>query len=83
MESRPIDESSAKNIVQLTPSNTVDFANRPRGVIIKTDGAVAFVNEDDSVTTVPGGILVVGMPYPLAPKRINSTGTTAVIYGIY
>lgn len=82
-ENRPIDESSAKNIVQLSPSNTVDFANRPRGIIVKTDGAVAFVNDDDSVTVVPGGILAVGIVYPLAPKRINATSTTAVLYGVY
>lgn len=82
-ESRPIDESSAKNIVQLTPSDTVDFANRPRGIIVKTNGAIAFVNDNDSVTIVPSGILAVGMLYALAPKRINATSTTAVIYGVY
>lgn len=80
---RPIDESSAKSIVQLSHSDTVDFTVRPRGIIVKTDGIIVFVNDDDTTTTIPANVLAVGMLYALSPKRINATTSTAVVYGVY
>lgn len=73
----------AANIKALTTSDTVALSPRPRGIMLATAGAVAFVNADDSVTTVATGVLLTGIVYPLTPVRINATGTDATLLGIY
>lgn len=72
----------AKTLKALSTSNTVDFVDRPRGIIV-TAGTIAFVNDDSSVTNIADGVLATGIVHPLCPKRINATGTTATIYGVY
>jgi hypothetical protein len=80
--SNPISSFPGRNVVQLTTSNSVNFAEQPRGIIV-TAGAIVFVNEDDTTTSIADGVLATGVVIPIAPKRINATGTTATIYGVY
>lgn len=80
---RPTSTSPAKSIVELTTSDTVNFTARPRGIIVKTDGVIVLVNEDNTTLTIPAGVLLTGVVHPISPKRINATATTAVLYGVY
>lgn len=82
--SKQIAQSPAKNIKALTPSDTVDFSPRPRGIIIGVAGDIVFVNDDNTTTTVSDGELTSTIILPLSPKRINATNTTATkLYGVY
>lgn len=82
-QNRPIDSSSAGSIVQLTNSDSANFATKPRGIIIKTDGIIVYVNDDDTTIQLAAGTLATGIVHPLSPKRINATTTTAVVYGVF
>lgn len=78
-----VNSSPGKNIAPLTPSDSVNFTPRPRGIIIGA-GDIAIVNDDNTITIINNGELVIGVVHPIAPKRINSTNTTAtVLYGVY
>lgn len=81
--SRPTSSAPGKSIKALTPSDSTDFSPRPRGIVVGS-GIIVFVNEDDTTETIADGTLTPGVVYPISPKRINSTGTTAtILYGIY
>lgn len=81
---RPIQSNPGVNIKALTPSDTVNFSPRPRGIIIGTAGDVVFVNDDDTTTTVLSSEIATGVVLPISPKRINLTNTTATkFYGVY
>lgn len=76
--------SSGRNVKQITPSDTISIDWPVRGIIISGAGNVAVVNEDNSVVVLSTDDLVNGVVHPIAPKRINATGTTvAKIYGVY
>lgn len=64
----------------LTASNTVNLVEPPRAIYVNVTGDVALVGADDVAITFLG--LAVGL-YPFQPKRINSTGTTATVLGLY
>ena len=67
---------SGTNWQLVTPSDDDDLPFRPRAILVGTAGDVKMSDEDDTVTTVPS--LVAGILHPFSPKRIYSTGTTAV-----
>lgn len=80
--SREISSAPAQTIVEITQSDTVNIANRPRGIYV-TSGTVSFVNADGTATSLADGVLAAGVCHPLSPIRINNTGTTATVYGVY
>lgn len=84
MSDKELSVAPGRNIKALTVSDTVDFAERPRGIIIGDTGDVVFVNDDNSTTTVSNGEIGLGIVHPISPKRINATNTTATkFYGVY
>ncbi len=79
---KEVNFTPGRTIKALTPHDSTNFTDPPRGIIV-TSGVVVIVNDDDSTTTLTDGILATGIVHPIAPKRINSTNTTATIYGVY
>lgn len=68
------DTKGADRWIAVTPSNTVNFTEVPRGIMCNVAGDVVLVGFDDVAVTMT---LVAGLLYPFQPKRINSTSTTA------
>ena len=82
MSDKPISMNPGKSMKLLSTSNSTNFSPRPRGIVVTT-GTLVIVNEDDTTTALVDGVLATGVVHPISPKRINTTGTTATIYGIY
>lgn len=64
----------------LAASDTVNLAEIPRSIHVSVSGTATLV--DSTGNAVAFGTLAVG-PYPYQPTRVNSTGTTATIIGLY
>lgn len=60
--------------VSVTPSDTVNLGEVPRAIMCNGAGDLALVGADDHVEVMT---VVASFPYPIQPKRINSTSTTA------
>lgn len=67
---------SARRFVSVSPSDSTDLADVPRGISVNVDGNVSMDSADGTETAVVIRLLA-GQIYPLAPKRIRSTSTTA------
>ena len=84
---KSLQAAPGQSIVALTKHDTTDFAPRPRGILLALSGSgnVVFINDDDTLTTIPDTELALGVVLPMSPKRINATDSTfnGVIYGIY
>lgn len=64
----------ARKGVAITPSDTVNLSGAPVAIYVGVSGDIVFVGEDDAAVTlkaVPVGLIWI------APKRINTTSTTA------
>lgn len=73
--------SPGKRTVAVTPSDGVDLAKQPRGIVGETDGLVKMTYDDGSTDTVP---LAGKIIHPLRPVRIWATGTTMTnIHAVY
>lgn len=85
MSNKPNTILSASTIKEITPSDTVDLNPRPYGLLIAAQDDIAFVNDDDTVTTISSGELSTGLIHPLSPKRIDATnsGASLKIYGVF
>jgi hypothetical protein len=65
----------ARRWAAVTPSNTVDLPLGPcRGLWCEVAGTLALVGEDDVVVVFT---VEAKQIYPLGPKRVNATSTTA------
>ena len=68
--------------IVVTPSNSTDLPRGCRGIYVGGAGNVALVGDDNvpvTFTAIPVGTFI-----PCAPKRVNSTGTTATnLRGLY
>ena len=75
--------SPIMNGFAVTPSDTVDFTNSTRCIIIGGgDGTLVGITIGGDTLTFAG--LITGVVYPFAFSRINSTGTGATtIVGMY
>lgn len=60
----------------ITPSNTVDLAKVPVGIMVGGSGDVAAVMQNNAVPMVFTGVPA-GTWLPIAVRRVNATGTTA------
>jgi hypothetical protein len=58
----------------VTPSDTVDLAEKPRALWIGTGGNLVLRGADGEIATFPVGDNVM---LPMAPHRVLATGTTA------
>jgi len=74
---------TAKTQILLTKSDTADLASIPRAIWVVTagdvkwDDAAANNRQHTHTYTLEAGI------YPIGMKRLYSTGTTAVVLGLY
>lgn len=68
---------SAKDIIAVTLSDTVDLTTPSRGIILAAEGAVKVTTVGGSTLTLPAGLLAPGIIHPLRLTRIWLTGTTA------
>lgn len=73
-------------VALVTPSDTVNFTFRVRGISFAAAGAISVVPAAAPTTSVviPSGALAAGIIHPLEILRVNSTGTGAtgiVAYG--
>jgi hypothetical protein len=68
-----------------TPSNTTADAAGPfAGFTVSASGTVSIMLMDGSTLTFGGATLTAGpATYPYAFKRVNTTGTTATVIGLY
>lgn len=64
-----------KKAVAITPSDSVEIEPRPDAILVGGAGAVACMWEDTASSTLTG--LLAGNVYPVSPRRILATGTTA------
>lgn len=60
----------------VTPSDTVNFTEPPRGIYIGGAGNISLVGQDNVAVTFA---VSAGMLLPFCPNRVNSTGTTATL----
>lgn len=70
---------AAKNHKVIVPSDTVNMST-PCILVAKTAGTVTFLSYNDQVVE---WTVVVGQTIPVVAKRVNATGTTATLVGIY
>lgn len=66
--------SSARRWTAVTPHNSTNLTELPKGIYIGVAGDIVAVGDDDATSTFT---VVAGAILPIRPKRINSTGTTA------
>ena len=72
----------------ISPSNTDNFT-RPVTVEVHVAGALSVIPWDgdnvgaDTAIVIPAGVAVLGYTVPYRVKRVNSTGTTATVIGIF
>ncbi|MFV2051283.1 spike base protein, RCAP_Rcc01079 family [Aliiroseovarius sp. YM-037] len=64
----------ATDLVPVTPSDSVDFADTAIALFIETGGTLSFVSVAGQSRTVTVGD---GMIFPVGVSRVNATGTTA------
>lgn len=69
-------EWSATNAAAVTPSDSADLAFLPRAVYVGTSGHLKIHDREGEEITFNN--LAAGVFHPLAPRRIMSTGTTAL-----
>lgn len=65
---------------EITPSDTVDLAVRPRALRCGTSGTVTIRDENDVDVTYP---VSAGEVLPIRAVRVLATGTTASVVGWY
>lgn len=65
---------SYNKLSAITPSDSVDFAERPDAIFVGTGGNLVAVMPDNTTVTMA---VVTGSIIPITCRRINSTGTTA------
>lgn len=74
----------ARRLLAITPSDTDDLVNIPRGLLVTADGTITLTAQDDDPTL--GGVLLgpltAGTHLPIRPRRIFATGTTATVVGL-
>jgi hypothetical protein len=67
--------TTATQLLALTPSDSTDLPVSIKGIYVGTTGNIAMIAAEDTaeviLPNVPAGY------YPIAPKRIFSTNTTA------
>lgn len=72
----------------ITPHNTDNFT-RPVTVEVHVAGALSVVPWDGdnagaaTAIVIPAGVAVLGYIVPYRVKRVNATGTTATVIGIF
>lgn len=66
----------------IVPDNTTNFGVPYEGFIVAVAGNAVVVPVDGSATLTFTGLLV-GSYIPIKFKRINSTGTTATLIGVW
>lgn len=59
----------------VTPSDDTDLVNRPRAVLVGSQGDLSIIDEAGDTTVIPG--VAAGVWHPMRPVRIRATGTTA------
>jgi hypothetical protein len=69
-----------KHQTTITPSDAVDISRGPLIIYCTVAGTVAAI---DSAGVVVTYTMAVGDVLPLLVKRVNSTGTTATVIGLY
>jgi hypothetical protein len=69
-------ESPARTAFTITPSDTTDLENVPRGIMVNATGDVKVDFVDSGTAIVLPGLLV-GVVYPFRVTRVYDTGTTA------
>lgn len=70
--------SQGNTWVELTPSNSVDFAARPKAICIgETGGAFVAVDKDGNTAPFYGNP---GQIIPIRPKRINAGHTAGMTF---
>lgn len=62
----------------LAKSDTVDLVLPPRAIYCAAEGTASIVDTNGATLSYA---LAAGQILPFAAKRINATGTTAVLYG--
>jgi len=62
----------------ITPSDSVDIANKPRELYFNTSGTVVIVDEAGTALSYT---VTAGQAIPFRGVRVNATGTTATVYG--
>jgi hypothetical protein len=68
----------------ITPSDDTDLLFVTRGIAFSPAGTLKLTMADDSIITIPSGVLNAGVIHPLRIKRIWATGTGASnIIGFY
>jgi hypothetical protein len=66
--------SSARRWTAITPHDSNNLSELPKGIYVGGAGDVVAVGDDDATATFAASA---GAVLPIRPKRINSTGTTA------
>lgn len=66
--------------VPLTPSDTVNLVEPPRSIYVSVAGTLSMA--DVTGTTRDFGTVSIGI-LQVQPSRVNSTGTTATVIGLY
>lgn len=69
----------AKNQKTIVPSDTVNMPT-PCILVAQTAGTVSLVSYNDQVVS---WTVVAGQTIPVVAKRVNATGTTATLVGIF
>lgn len=64
-----------KRSIAITPSDSANIEPRPDALLVGGAGNLAVEWDDGSTDTLTG--LLAGNIYPISPKRIHSTSTTA------
>lgn len=65
---------SYKNMVAVTPSNTVLLTHQAAELMVAVGGTVTILTANDQTVQFTA---VAGYRYPIKTKRVNSTGTAA------
>lgn len=74
--------SPITNGFDIAPDDSSDLVTLPRAVMVTGGGDISAVLKDGGTVTLPG--LSPGVLYPIRPRRIFATGTSATgIKGLY
>lgn len=69
--------SSFLDVFLITPSDTEDLPEVPRGILIGEDGTLRVLTLRGRDLTIPAGVLAPNIWHPLRISKIYETGTTA------
>ncbi len=65
---------------RIIPSDVAELNPIPRALYVDVTGTLSVVDADGSIMNITAA--AVGY-HPLRPRLVRSTGTTAVVYGLY